>query len=37
VYNSYVAPKTGKVGCREHRRLAVARYREKSRAATASR
>lgn len=28
-YNSYIAPKTGKVGCREHRRLAVARHRER--------
>ena len=30
-YNTYVAPKTGKAGCREHRRQAVARCREKSR------
>jgi hypothetical protein len=28
-YNTYIAPKTGKVGCREHRRLAVARHRER--------
>lgn len=28
-YNTYVAPKTGKAGCREHRRLAVARHRER--------
>lgn len=26
-YNTYTAPKTGKQGCREHRRLAVARHR----------
>lgn len=30
-YNTYEAPKTGKKGCREHRRLAVARHRERQR------
>ncbi|URC18186.1 hypothetical protein SEA_ZENTENO07_85 [Mycobacterium phage Zenteno07] len=30
-YNTYVAPKTGKAGCREHRRLAVARHRARRR------
>lgn len=33
-YNTYVHPKTGKRSCREHRRLAVARHRER-RACTA--
>jgi hypothetical protein len=33
-YNSYVAPKTGKVGCRECRRRAVLRYRERARGVT---
>ena len=28
-YNTYRAPKTGKTGCREHRRLAQQRYRER--------
>lgn len=30
-YNTYVAPKTGKSGCREHRRRAVERHRERLR------
>lgn len=30
-YNTYIAPKTGKAGCREHRRQAVARHREQRR------
>lgn len=30
-YNTYIAPKTGKAGCREHRRLAVQRCRERKR------
>lgn len=30
-YNTYIAPKTGKAGCREHRRLAVARHRARRR------
>lgn len=30
-YNTYVDPKTGKTSCREHRRLAVARHRERKR------
>jgi AraC-like DNA-binding protein len=28
-YNTYTAPKTGKIGCRHHRTLAQARYRER--------
>lgn len=28
-YNSYIAPKTGKAGCREHRRQASARHRQR--------
>lgn len=28
-YNTYIAPKTGKAGCRAHRTLAVQRYRAK--------
>lgn len=28
-YNTYTAPKTGKQGCRHHRTLAQARYRER--------
>ena len=30
-YNTYVAPKTGKAGCREHRRRAVAKHRQRAR------
>lgn len=30
-YNTYVDPRTGKTSCREHRRLAVAAYRERAR------
>lgn len=30
-YNTYTAPKTGKQGCRHHRTLAQARYRERQR------
>ena len=30
-YNTYIAPKSGKAGCREHRRLAVARHRARKR------
>lgn len=30
-YNSYVDPKTGATSCREHRRLAVVRHRERRR------
>lgn len=30
-YNTYVAPKTGKAGCRRHRGAAVARHRAKAR------
>ncbi|AHZ95334.1 hypothetical protein HL05_gp074 [Mycobacterium phage Manad] len=32
-YNTYVAPKTGKAGCRHHRTLAVARHRARKRQA----
>lgn len=35
-YNTYIAPKTGKIGCREHRRLAVVRYRERRAMSTLS-
>ncbi len=28
-YNTYIAPKTGKAGCRHHRALAQARYRQR--------
>lgn len=31
-YNTYTAPKTGKSGCRYHRTMAQARYRERQRA-----
>jgi hypothetical protein len=30
-YNTYVAPKTGKRGCRHHRTLAQAQYRQRQR------
>jgi hypothetical protein len=36
-YNTYVAPKTGKRGCRHHRTLAQARYRARRRQATSAR
>ena len=36
LYNSYVAPKTGKVGCRTHRRLATYAARDRAKATVPS-